>query len=176
MLARRAGVHSAGPRAQDVEAAPAPDSLKAMAGSLGAFARAQFDRKPVRYSLVSVVAVGVSQLVLIICSALLDWSAVASNLTAVSIGSIPSYTLNRSWVWGKRGGSHLWREVVPFWAFALLGLAFSTLLVHLASTWNNSPVVLSAANLTAFGLLWVAKYLFLDALLFRVTDEELAAT
>ncbi len=145
-----------------------------MLGSLGAFARAQFDRKPVRYSLVSVVAVGVSQLVLIVCNALLDWSAVPSNLAAVSVGAIPSYALNRSWVWGKRGPSHLWREVVPFWAFALLGLALSTLLVHLASSWNDSTVVVSLANLSAFGLLWVAKYLFLDALLFKVADEELA--
>ncbi len=147
-----------------------------MLGSLGAFARAQFDRKPVRYSLVSVVAVGVSQLVLIVCSGLLDWPAVPSNLMAVSIGSIPSYSLNRSWVWGKRGGNHLWREVVPFWGFALLGLVFSTLLVYLAARWSDSTVVLSIANLTAFGILWVAKYLFLDALLFGAVDEELAAT
>lgn len=149
-----------------------------MATSLGSFARAQFDRKPVRYSLVSVVAVGVSQLVLIICNGLLGWSAVASNLTAVSIGCIPSYTLNRSWVWGKRGRNHLWREVAPFWALALLGLAFSTVLVHLASRWNDSIIVVSAANLTAFGILWVAKYLLLDSLLFALPgdDSELLAS
>jgi len=143
-----------------------------MAGSLGALARAQFERKPVRYSMVSVVAVGVSQVVLITCSAVLDWSPAPSNLTAVSIGAIPSYILNRAWVWGKRGPSHLWREVVPFWAFALLGLALSTLLVYLAAMWNDSTLVVSAANLSAFGLLWVAKYLFLDAVLFRAPPDE----
>lgn len=152
-----------------------------MAGSLGAFARVQYDRKAVRYALVSVVAVGVSQLVLIVCNGLLHWSAVPSNLMAVSVGSVPSYMLNRSWVWGKKGGNHLWREVVPFWGFALLGLAFSTLLVHFAAQWNDSTIVVSAANLTAFGLLWVAKYFFLDALLFgsvdeTMVDEELATT
>ncbi|MDP9452326.1 MAG: GtrA family protein [Actinomycetota bacterium] len=147
-----------------------------MLRSLGSFARAQFDRKPVRYSLVSVVAVAASQLVLVICSGLLHWSPVPSNLAAVSIGSIPSYALNRMWVWGKRGRNDVWREVVPFWGFALLGLAFSTLLVHLAARWNDSTVVLSIANLSAFGVLWVAKYLFLDALLFGVADEELATT
>jgi putative flippase GtrA len=147
-----------------------------MLGSLGAFARVQYDRKPVRYSLVSVVAVGVSQLVLVFCNVVLGWSAVPSNLMAVSLGSIPSYALNRRWVWGKRGRNNVWREVVPFWGFALLGLAFSTLLVHLASTWNDSTLVLSLANLTAFGILWVAKYLFLDSLLFGVVDEELVTT
>ncbi|MBW3573500.1 MAG: GtrA family protein [Actinobacteria bacterium] len=143
-----------------------------MATSLGAFTRAQFDRKPVRYSLVSVVAVGVSQLVLIVCNGLLDWSPVASNLAAVSIGCIPSYTLNRSWVWGKRGPNHLWREVAPFWALALLGLAFSTLLVHFAAGWNDSTLVVSAANLTAFGILWVVKYLLLDSLLFALPGDD----
>lgn len=143
-----------------------------MATSLGAFTRAQFDRKPVRYSLVSVVAVGVSQLVLIVCNGLLDWSPVASNLAAVTIGCIPSYTLNRSWVWGKRGRNHLWREVAPFWALALLGLAFSTLLVHLAANWNDSTLVVSAANLTAFGILWVVKYLLLDSVLFALPSDD----
>ncbi len=147
-----------------------------MLGSLGAFARAQYERKPVRYSLVSVVAVGVSQIVLISCNGVLGWSAVPSNLMAVSIGSIPSYALNRAWVWGKRGGNNVWREVVPFWAFALLGLAFSTLLVYLAARWSDSTLMLSAANLTAFGLLWVAKYYFLDALLFSTPEEELVTT
>lgn len=147
-------------------------SLVGMVGSLGAFARAQFDRKPVRYSLVSVVAVSVSQLVLIICNGLLDWSPVASNVAAVSIGCIPSYSLNRSWVWGKRGRNHLWREVAPFWGLALVGLAFSTLLVHLAARWNDSTLVVSAANLSAFGILWVIKYLVLDAILFRLPAEE----
>jgi putative flippase GtrA len=141
-------------------------------GSLGVFVRAQYERKPIRYALVSAVAVGVSQVVLITCNALLGWPPAPSNLMAVSIGAVPSYVLNRAWVWGKSGPSHLWREVVPFWAFALLGLAFSTLLVFLATMWNDSTVVVSLANLSAFGLLWVGKYFFLDAMLFSASSEE----
>jgi Ni/Fe-hydrogenase subunit HybB-like protein len=80
--------------------------------------------------------------------------------------------LNRAWVWGKSGKNHFWREVVPFWALALLGLAFSTLLVAIASDWNNATWVVSAANLVAFGILWVAKYLLLDALLFKVAPDD----
>ena len=143
-----------------------------MLGSLGAFALAQYERRPIRYALVSVVAVGVSQLVLITCNGLLGWSPAPSNLMAVSIGAVPSYFLNRAWVWGRSGPNRLWREVVPFWGFALLGLAFSTLLVFLAAKWNDSTVVVSLANLSAFGLLWVAKYFFLDALLFAPSTEE----
>lgn len=137
-----------------------------------ATARATFDRRPIRYAMVSVVAVAVSQLVLLTTNGLLGWSAVTSNLTAVMIGSIPSYLLNRAWVWGKKGKNHLWREVVPFWALALLGLGFSTLLVAIAHSWNEATWVVSAANLAAFGILWVAKYLLLDAILFRVAPDD----
>jgi putative flippase GtrA len=137
-----------------------------------ATARATFDRRPVRYAMVSAVAVVVSQIVLLITNGFLGWGPVASNVTAVMIGSIPSYLLNRAWVWGKRGRNHFWREVVPFWSLALLGLAFSTLLVAVAHRWNDATWVVSVANLVAFGILWVGKYLLLDAILFRVAPED----
>ncbi|MEX2658772.1 MAG: GtrA family protein, partial [Acidimicrobiales bacterium] len=127
-------------------------------------ARARFDRRPVRYAMVSVVAVAVSQSVLLTTNGVLGWSAISSNVTAVSIGAVPSYLLNRAWVWGKRGRNHFWREVVPFWALALIGLAFSTLLVAVAHRWNDATWVISLANLVAFGILWVVKYLVLDAI------------
>lgn len=140
-----------------------------------ATARATLDRRPIRYAMVSVVAVAVSQIVLLTTNGVLGWSAVLSNVTAVTIGSIPSYLLNRAWVWGKKGKNHLWREVVPFWSLALLGLGFSTLLVAIAHRWNEATWVVSAANLVAFGILWVAKYLLLDALLFRVAPADVVA-
>ncbi len=139
-----------------------------------ATARATFDRRPVRYAMVSVVAVAVSQIVLLTTNGLLGWDAIISNITAVTAGSIPSYLLNRAWVWGKRGRNHFWREVMPFWALALVGLGFSTLLVAIAHRWNDATWVVSAANLAAFGILWVAKYLLLDAILFKVAPSEVS--
>jgi putative flippase GtrA len=134
--------------------------------SLLEFARVQFDKKPVRYSMVSVVAVAVSQSVLLLCTVGLDMRPVPSNVVAVAVGSIPSYMLNRMWVWGRRGDHDFLREVLPFWIMAFLGLGFSTLLVHFASLWSDAALVTNAANLTAFGSLWVIKYLVLDSVLF----------
>jgi putative flippase GtrA len=167
-------------RAARLEAPHRPPLDLVPTGSLGgmsattsiASARATIDRRPVRYAMVSVVAVAVSQTVLVLTNGVLGWSAVTSNLTAVSIGAIPSYTLNRAWVWGKRGRNHLWREVVPFWALALLGLGFSTLVVALADDWYDAPWVVNAANIFAFGVLWVVKYLLLDALLFSIAPAD----
>ena len=122
--------------------------------------------------MVSVVAVVCSQAVLIFCSAVLDWRPVHANVAAVTISSIPSYLLNRAWVWGRRGSHNFLREVVPFWVFAFVGLGFSTLLVHIAARWSEATIVVSLSNLTAFGVLWVAKYFVLDQVLFALVGDD----
>lgn len=134
--------------------------------SLLELARTQFERKPVRYSMVSAIAVFCSQTTLLLCTLAFDMEPVPANVVAVAVGSVPSYLLNRIWVWGRRGNHHFLREVLPFWLMAFLGLGFSTLLVHLASLWSDAPLVINAANLTAFGSLWVVKYFVLDNVLF----------
>src|SRR5688572_20186738 len=103
-------------------------------------ARSQLNRRPVRYAMVSAVAVPFTQVVLVLCHAALHFSPVWSNVTAVTLACIPSYFLNRSWVWGKRGRSHLLKEVLPFWAMALLGLAVSTALVAVAARWTDATI------------------------------------
>ena len=140
--------------------------------SLVGLARTQYQRKPVRYVLVSVIAVAVSQATLLICRLVLDLSPIVSNVTACAVASAPSYLLNRAWVWRRKGGHDVWREVLPFWVIAFIGLGFSTLLVHVASTWSDAALVTNAANLTAYALLWVAKYLVLDQLLFSVVAAD----
>lgn len=124
-------------------------------------------RKPILYSLVSVIAVTVSQITLVVCHAVFDLSAVPANVIAVAAGTIPSYELNRSWVWGKTSKSHLWKEVVPFWALSFLGLVVSTITVAIVEGYNDSTVAISLANLGAFGVLWVGKFLLLHYVLFK---------
>jgi putative flippase GtrA len=89
----------------------------------------------------------------------------------VTLACIPSYLLNRYWVWGKRGRNHFWREVFPFWAMAALGLVLSTIFVWFVDQRTDVTLFLMAANLSAFGLLYIAKFLVLDRVLFKVADE-----
>src|SRR4051794_7445295 len=84
-------------------------------------------RKFIRYSLVSVISFIVTVAGQLICYGLLHFSGGWSAITASTIAAVPSYILNRSWVWGKSGRSHLMREVLPFWIMALIGLAISTI-------------------------------------------------
>ena len=135
-------------------------------------ARTPGGRKLVRYSLVSVVSVVVSQVILFLAQ--FHWSARTSNIIAVCLSAVPSYQLNRAWAWGKTGRSHLMKEIVPFWGMALLGLILSTWSAdwaesHAASFTSShlgQKLVVNLAALAAFGVLWIAKFVILNRVLF----------
>jgi putative flippase GtrA len=141
-------------------------------------------RKLVKYSMVSLISVVVSQVVQF-SSFFFTHNGVLSSIMAVAAGTIPSYELNRRWTWRKSGPSHLWREIVPFWVMSFVGLVFSTLCVYLAEQWAGerdfgkakTALLLNLASLAAFGILWVGKFLIINHLLFHhkvgeVTDED----
>lgn len=139
-------------------------------------------RKALKYSLVSVISVAVSQSALFLLYAVGHWTAKSASICAFFIGGIPSYYLNRRWAWGKSGRSHLWREVVPFWGIALLGLGLSTWAVDAAESWAQrladerllQALVLNGASFAAFGVLWVGKFFLFNKVIF-VQDEDLRA-
>jgi putative flippase GtrA len=133
--------------------------------------RALMEHRKVRFAMVSAVAVPFSQVVFVLCKEVLELSGTVSNLIAVTLACIPSYLLNRYWVWGKRGRNHFWREVFPFWAMAALGLVLSTIFVWWVDQRTDVTIFLMAANLSAFGLLYIVKFLVLDRVLFKVADE-----
>ncbi len=85
----------------------------------------------------------------------------------MTVTSIPSYFLSRYWIWGKNDKNRFWGEVVPYWGLAFAGLILSTVFVAVASQWSDSTIVVSLANLAGFGVLWVAKFLILDEVLFK---------
>jgi putative flippase GtrA len=93
---------------------------------------------------------------------------------AVSATTLPVFYLNKRWVWGKRGRAHWRREVLPFWGFTLLGLALSTLLVWIAQKVSDATLLVMAANIAGFGLVWLAKFFFLDAVIFNADQDDVA--
>jgi cellulose synthase/poly-beta-1,6-N-acetylglucosamine synthase-like glycosyltransferase/putative flippase GtrA len=135
--------------------------------------------KLVRYSLASMVSIAVSQSVLMVAFGMWHWTASMANVVACAVATAPSYYLNRTWAWGRRGRSHLWKEVVPFWAIAFLGLALSTwaadaastLAGHAGTSHATTTAVVMAASLAAFGVLWVGKFAVFNGLLFGERPE-----
>ena len=123
--------------------------------------------KLLRYSGVSVVAVVVTQSCLWFGLVVTNWPAVVANVVAVSLGAIPGYLLNRSWVWGRKDSHSVRDEILPFWLYNLAGLVISSTLVTLADLWSASTVLVMSANLAAFAALWLGKFFVLEKILFK---------
>ncbi len=136
--------------------------------------RSPTGQKLFRYSMASVVAVIVSNMFLLLFIGVINMGEVLASTLATTIAAVPSYEMNRKWAWGKTGKSHLMKEVVPFWALALLGWAFSTLAVwamgRYAKAHNFSHEAKTLAILVvyfgAFGVLWVAKFVIFNRVMF----------
>ena len=146
-----------------------------LAERLWAWLHTHEGRKIFRYSMVSVISTGVSTLTLLLVYGVLKlWSEVPSAVFANVVATFPSYWLNRRWAWGKSGRSHLTKEILPFWAMSLAGIAFSIIFAWLAKEVGGpkylnldhleQTVLLAAANIFAFGLFWVLKLLLFNRL------------
>ena len=112
--------------------------MAATIADLRARAKTPGGRKALRYTMVSVISVAVSQIALIILFGLFHWTARSANILAATIGGVPSYWLNRRWAWGKTGRSHIRKEVIPFWSLSFLGLGLSTWAADFAESWGEA--------------------------------------
>jgi len=137
--------------------------------------------KLIKYAGVSVISTVVSQVTLLLTFGVFHvMSEVPANLLANVLATVPSYTLNRRWVWQKSDRSHFWREVVPFWVLSFVGLAFSSLAVYLAGSFARhhglhhaaTSLLVNAANLFSFAILWIVKFVIYNKL-FHVDPIEI---
>ncbi|HEV3282031.1 MAG TPA: GtrA family protein [Acidimicrobiales bacterium] len=135
-----------------------------------------------RYSMVSVVSTAVSfGVIAIVFGALHLFGEIGSTVFANVTATIPSYYLNRKWVWGKSGRSHLVKEIIPFWTMSAIGIVVSifgaAVAKHLGKvhhlTHIQQTVVVLAANVMSFGVFWILKYLVFNRLFHVHPLEEL---
>ena len=150
------------------------------------FLRVHLGKRFIHYALVSGVAVLITQVVLAVLHGLVGWRASFANIAAVAIATPVSYFMNRAWVWGKRGRSHLRREVAPFWAFSFAGLILSTFLVWIVAQIQNVPIgqrptaaqqfAINLANIVGFAILWLVQFFVLDKISFKSHSHEPPAT
>jgi putative flippase GtrA len=128
----------------------------------------------VRYGAVSAIATTTSLLVLGALVGTRTTTAGWANVIATAVGTVPSFELNRRWVWGRGGARSVRSELVPFVALSFAGLALSTLAVSVIARWADGAgladatrtVAVQAANLAAFGALWLVQFVVLDRVLF----------
>jgi putative flippase GtrA len=138
----------------------------------------------IRYSMVSAVAIVISQGVILVCAWLFHLSGVAANAIGAVASTPASYELNRKWAWRKHGKSHIWREVVPFWALTLAGLLASTGTVQIADNMAHShdvtglprAMAIMGASLFAYGVVWVVKFIVFNRVVFVTRSAPAGAT
>jgi putative flippase GtrA len=128
-------------------------------------------QKLVRYSVASGTGVAVYLVILILTNAVIGWGDMPSHLVSVGLSSIPNYLVNRYWTWSQKGKNRLWGEVVPFWTMAFLAFLLSLLFVNYAEHRWGTTFAIAAANLSAFGVLWLARFLVLDKIMWKVVHE-----
>ena len=133
-----------------------------------------------RYAMVSVVSTVVSFATLALVFGVFHfWGEIGSTVFANAVATVPSYYLNRGWVWGKNGRSHLMKEIVPFWAMSGIGIVVSIFgaaiarhlgIEHHLGHLQQTGVVLFA-NVMSFAIFWVLKFLVFNRL-FKVHPLE----
>jgi len=135
--------------------------------ALVAWSKTHEGRKMIRFTSVSAISTIVSNTTLVIVYGLKIikgevYATVFGNLVA----TLPSYYLNRTWTWGKKGKSHVRREILPFLTMSFLGISFSMLggayagkLVSNHPDWPHlvATLIVAFANLASFGIFWVLK-------------------
>jgi putative flippase GtrA len=131
-----------------------------------------------RYCAVSAVSTGTSLTTLGVLVGVAGVDATVANVVATAVGTIPSFELNRRWVWAHHGRRSVIRQVVPFVALSFAGLVLSTLAVHVAAIhtadWSRGwrTVAVEAANVAAYGALWILQFFVLDRVLFAHRDSQ----
>ena len=129
----------------------------------------------VRYAAVSAISTSVSLTILGILIATQAVTAGWANVIATAVATVPSFELNRRWVWAKQGPRSLHKEAAPYFALTFAGLGLSTLAVSTATGMASAhhlgtagrTVVAMLANLSGFGTVWIVQYVILDRVLFR---------
>jgi len=148
--------------------------MSSLIGRYHAFRASPHFSRFLKFATVSVITTVVAQTILFVLYPDLVHSAMGSNVIATCVATVPAYYLNRSWTWGKRGKSHLWKEVMPFWIIALVGLVLSTVMVgvaahnadHITSSHEGKIIIVHLANFVTYGLIWVGRYSILNKFLF----------
>lgn len=137
-------------------------------------------RKLLRYSAVSLVFVPLGQLVLQVLVWIFDFAEWKAVIVTSIILTPPNYFANKNFVWRHKAKDNMHTEILIFWISAVLGAGAATGLVTLAGAWFPRgevdswvhAIAIFIAQLVGFGIVWVARFLFLDKLLFKAANDD----
>ncbi len=127
-----------------------------------------------RYVSISVVTALVGQFAIFVFHWGIGLSAVLSNAMAALVVAVVGFVLSTRFVWSSDPVRRYRVEVPAFFAMSLLGLVVSSVLVALVASWTDWRVAVNAASAASYGLVWVARFLVLDRVVFARKGEQAA--
>ena len=141
---------------------------------LVAFMKTESGKRTLRYAAVSVIAIVLSQIMIAITYGGFHTSKTVAQSAAAVFSTIPSYVLNRRWVWARVGRSSASREILPFWVISLVQFAISLVAVNWLGGYMERhvdshvlrTVCLQLIVLFIYGVMWIGKFVFFNKVLF----------
>jgi putative flippase GtrA len=129
-----------------------------------------------RYLSVSLVTASVGQIAIVLLHWIIGIGAVVSNASAALLVAAVGFVLSTRFVWSSDRSRRYRVEVPTFFAISLTGLAVSTGLVALVSQQTDMPITVNAASFISYGLVWVARFIILDRLVFVAVGQVFGPT
>lgn len=137
-----------------------------------------------RYAVASLVATGITQLVLWALYAHATVGALTASTIGFVVGAVPHFAMIRWWAWGQRGRPRLTRQVVGYLVVTGLGglvsVGFTTaadaLLGPLVTDRGTRSLVLNLAYALGGLPVFVAKFAILDRLFAQPENDSASST
>jgi putative flippase GtrA len=136
----------------------------------------------VRYSASSVIAGAISEFAFLACY-WLGTAPMVASVVAFAAGAVPNYVLNRRWAWRRKGRPDRTRELLPYVVIVVITAAAAALITTAADHWLRDridshalqTVLVSAAFLGTYGVMFVLKFVLFDRLVFARPAQPVAA-
>ncbi len=137
-----------------------------------------------RYTVASLVATGISQLVLFALYGVAEMNATTASAIAFAVGAVPHFVMIRWWAWGQRGMPRLTRQVVGYLVVTVIGSVVSVGLTT-AADWLFLPwitdrdtrtLVLNVTYVLSGLPVFIAKYAVLDRVFGQDTYDSANST
>ncbi len=125
-----------------------------------------------RYAATSVVASVVSEITLLLLYGTGALGAAPAAVMANLAGTFPSYAMSRYWIWPEADRRHVGRQMTWYWLISVVSLVLSSVLTGIAAAHAPSGhtahmVVVGVAYAATYGVLWMAKFVLYQTVLFR---------
>ncbi len=125
--------------------------------------------RALRFLAVTCVTASLGQMLIFVFFALLGWSGLAANATAVACVAVVGLFLSLRFVWRRPDGKVETNHVVMYFVMTAIGLVLSSITVELVTSRLDSILAANIGSIAGYGLAWGLRFIVLDRLVFNDT-------